>query len=288
MLRWLTGRNRRNQEQTHVLASLDEHVWPPLLARHPFLQGLTPQETETLRHHTAWVLTHKSFHGAHGMPVTPDMRRSIAVQAALPILGLDTSLYRGWTQIVVYPGGFLVPRTETDEAGVVHEYMQESSGESWEGGPLILSWEDAQAQPDTQANVVIHEFAHKLDQRAGGADGMPGLHAHRDLHPDQWADVLNRTYDNFNDWLDEVEAAIPPDVDPESEAAASWYDELPLDPYAAQDPAEFFAVSSENFFINPWAMAAAWPDWYALLVRYYRQDPLHRLENAGVSRPIRP
>src|SRR5690606_39392238 len=65
-----------------------------------------------------------------------DVCSSDLVQAALPILGLDTSLYRGWTQIVVYPGGFLVPRTETDEAGVVHEYVQETSGESWEGGPV--------------------------------------------------------------------------------------------------------------------------------------------------------
>jgi Mlc titration factor MtfA (ptsG expression regulator) len=77
-------------------------------------------------------------------------------------------------------------------------------------------------------------------------------------------------------------------VDPESDDAAGWYAELPLDPYAAQDPAEFFAVSSESFFIEPWAMAAAWPDWYGLLVRYYRQDPLRRLEDAGVPRPVRP
>ena len=175
MLRWLTGRDARDRESGQALASLDARVCPPLLARHDFLRGLDEQESETLRRHTAWILANKSFHGAHGLRVTPDMRRSIAVQAALPVLGLDTSLYRGWAQIVVYPGGFLVPRTETDEAGVVHEYEQETSGESWEGGPVILSWEDARAGADAGANVVIHEFAHKLDQRDGGADGVPGL-----------------------------------------------------------------------------------------------------------------
>ena len=288
MLRWLMGRSAREREFEQALETLDARVWPPLLARHGFLRGLDAQETEALRRHTAWILANKSFHGAHGMRVTPEMRRSIAVQAALPILGLDTSLYRGWTQIVVYPGGFLVPRTETDEAGVVHEYVQETSGESWEGGPVILSWEDARPGTDTPSNVVIHEFAHKLDQRDGGADGMPGLRAHRDLDPHRWREVLDRTFDDFTDWLDEVESLIPPDVDPESDEAAGWYAELPLDPYAAHDPAEFFAVSSESFFIEPWAMAAAWPDWYELLVRYYRQDPLRRLEGAGVERPVRP
>src|SRR5690606_31955384 len=212
-----TGRKAQDRALEQALASLDDRVWPPLLARHGFLRGLSDQENATLRQHTAWILARKSLHGAHGMRVTPDMQRAIAVQAALPILGLDPSLYRGWTQIVVYPGGFLVPRTETDEAGVVHEYVQKTSGESWEGGPVILSWEDARARPDAQTNVVIHEFAHKLDQRAGGADGIPGLRAHRDLDPRHWAQVLERTYDDFNGWLDEVESLIPPDVDPESD-----------------------------------------------------------------------
>lgn len=283
MLRWLTGRAARDRAIDQALASLDAQAWARLLEQHEFLLGLNEQDAETLRRHTAWILADKAFHGAHGMHVTPGMRHSIAVQAALPILGLDTSLYRGWTQIVVYPGGFMVPRTDTDEAGVVHEYVQETSGESWEGGPVILSWEDARPGADAQANVVIHEFAHKLDQRAGGADGMPGLRAHRDLDARHWRKILDATFDDFNGWVDQVEASIPPNVDPESDEAAEWYADLPLDPYAAQDPAEFFAVSSESFFISPWAMAAAWPDWYGLLAQYYRQDPLARLEGAGAQ-----
>ncbi|WP_322994728.1 M90 family metallopeptidase [Castellaniella sp.] len=277
MLRWLLGRDARNRAFDQALKALDARIWPPLLAQHDFLRGLDAQEVETLRQHTAWILANKAFHGAHGLPVTPDMCRSIAIQAALPILGLDTSLYRGWTQIVVYPAGFLVPCIEIDEAGIVHEYVQEASGESWEGGPVILSWEDASARGGEQANVVIHEFAHKLDQRAGGADGMPGLRAHRDLDVRRWNAVLNASFDDFNARLDRVEASIPPDMDPDSAAAAVWYATLPLDSYAAQDLAEFFAVSSESFFTSPQAMAQAWPDWYDLLARYYRQDPLRRL-----------
>ncbi|MFA7669342.1 MAG: zinc-dependent peptidase, partial [Burkholderiaceae bacterium] len=85
------------------------------------------------------------------------------------------------------------------------------------------------------------------------------------------------SYLDFCTALEHVEAAIPADVDPESDAAARWFQTLALDPYAATDPAEFFAVSSETFFVNPAPLAGAYPDWYALLTQYYRQDPLLRL-----------
>ena len=284
MLRWLMGLDASRAARERALASLEPHIWQSLLAQHVFLSGFNDIEAETLRQHTAWILANKSFHGAHGLQLTSDMCCSIAVQAALPILGLDTSLYRGWTQIVVYPGGFLVPHTEIDEAGVVHEYLQETAGESWEGGPVILSWEDAQGAADTLANVVIHEFAHKLDQRAGGADGMPNLRTHPDLDPRRWSEVLEGTYTDCVDWLEELDRSLPADLDRDSEEAQGWDSGLPVDAYAAQDPAEFFAVSSESFFIDPWPMASAWPDWYGLLVQYYRQDPLQRLVAAGVMR----
>ena len=76
--------------------------------------------------------------------------------------------------------------------------------------------------------------------------------------------------------LEAVEAAIPPDVDPESEEADAWYGQLPLDPYAATDEAEFFAVSSEHFFVDPAPLHQALPEWHALLRAYYRQDTLGR------------
>src|SRR5699024_10633294 len=114
-----------------------------------------------------WILASKSFIGVQGLEMTDGIKLSIAVQAALPVLMLDPVLYEGWTEIIVYPGGFLIPCTDVDEAGVVHEYMQEASGQAWEGGPVILSWEDAAHHDAGSANVVIHEFAHKLDLCAG-------------------------------------------------------------------------------------------------------------------------
>lgn len=238
-----------------------------------------------MRRRAAWLLASKGFSGAHDVPVTDDMMLSIAIQAALPILNLEPAVYEGWTEIIVYPGGFLIPRTDVDESGVVHQYVQEAAGEAWEGGPVILSWEDCEPGFNTDVNVVIHEFAHKLDLYQGDADGMPWLGRHGPmLTPRIWKRVLDACFEDFRATLDQLEADIPPHVDPESDAAAPWYQTLPLDPYAATDPAEFFAVSSEAFFVNPAPLAGAYPDWYALLSQYYRQDPLSRLG----GRPVPP
>lgn len=277
MFRWLAGKGASQRKVAQTYARIDDVQWRAAIEAHPFLAGLSPREDEALRRRAAWILASKSFHGAHDFHVSDDIMLSIAIQAGLPILALDPALYEGWTDIVLYPGGFLIPRIDIDENGVVHEYVQESSGEAWDGGPVILSWEDADPDTARYGNVVIHEFAHKLDQHAGEVDGTPSLHAHTDLHPRKWRQVLETSYETFCDALTAVENAIPHDVDPESEAAAPWYDTLPLDPYAATDLGEFFAVSSEAFFVDPAPLAQALPDWYGLLAHYYRQDPLRRL-----------
>lgn len=280
MFRWITGRGATARQVERTYARIGPELWQRTLAAHPFLDGLSGSEQDALRQRTAWLLASKTFTGVQGLALTDDIMLSVAVQAALPILALDPELYDGWHEIVLYPGGFVIPRTETDDSGVVHEYLQEASGEAWDGGPVILSWEDAGPWAGSPDNVVIHEFAHKLDLNTGDADGVPALAGRADLSPRRWRAVLNEAFSQFCDALDAVEAAIPPDIDPESDAAAPWYGRLPLDPYAATDEAEFFAVSSEAFFVDPAPLARALPDWYALLAAYYRQDPLARQSQA--------
>ncbi|MFT0851694.1 M90 family metallopeptidase [Achromobacter sp. F4_2707] len=285
MFRWLMGKGARPARVKRELATIDPDQWAATLAQHYFLTGLSPQEEAALFQRVGWLLASKSFIGAQGLSITPEILLSIAAQAALPIINLDPAVYEGWTEIIIYPGGFLIPRSEMDESGVVHEYMQEAAGEAWEGGPVILSWEDCGPGQGPDINVVIHEFAHKLDLYHSEADGIPWLGQHGpQLTPRMWGQTLDAVFDDFCSRLDEVEAAIPPDVDPESDAAEPWYQTLPLDPYAATDKAEFFAVSSEAFFVNPAPLAGAYPDWYALLSHYYRQDPLRRL-SAGAIQP---
>lgn len=285
MFRWLAGRGARQSEVERCLQQLGGEPWEQVVSSLPFLARLSAAEHESLRQRTAWILASKSFSGAHGFEPGDRTMLSIAVQAALPILHLDVSLYEGWTEIIVYPGGFLIPRTDVDEAGVVHEYVQEASGEAWEGGPVVLSWEDVQGAGDDPVNVVIHEFAHKLDLQAGDADGMPSLAAHPDISPRRWHQVLERSFATFERAVIAIEDSIPHDVDPESEEGAAWFEALPLDPYAATDPAEFFAVSSEAFFVDPGPLAAALPEWYDLLCHYYRQNPLAGTMRSAASFP---
>ena len=276
MFRWIAGSGATPRQVERESARIGTALWQRTLAAHRFLDGLSTAEQEALRQRSAWLLASKTFTGVHGLEISDDIMMSVAVQAALPILALDPRLYDGWHEIVLYPGGFVIPRMEVDDSGVVHEYLQEASGEAWDGGPVILSWEDAGPGNDSSDNVVIHEFAHKLDLHTGDADGMPSLAGRTELSARRWRRELDQAFTRFCHALDAVEAAIPGDIDPESDAAACWYDTLPLDPYAATDPAEFFAVSSEAFFVDPAPLAQALPDWYGLLAAYYRQNPLLR------------
>jgi Mlc titration factor MtfA (ptsG expression regulator) len=215
------------------------------------------------------------------LELTADMQVNIAVQACLPILHLGLEWYRGWSSIIVYPGEFLVPRSIADEDGVVHEYVEPITGEAWDGGPLLLSWEDAQrstTEAGSAYSVVIHEFVHKIDLLDGEADGCPPFsrELHPDLNPRDWAEALADTFERFLSELDLIESELPDGVDPDSEEADAYYAHLPFDPYAAHDEGEFFAVTSEAFFIAPDALQGAFPAWYALLAAFFRQDPVAR------------
>ncbi len=207
-------------------------------------------ENEKLKRLALLFLAEKQFVGAHGLEVTDAMRVSIAAQACLPILELGLDWYSGFTGIVVYPGDFRVRRTQADEHGVVHEWDDELAGEAMPGGPVVLSW-DAAAN-DARMNVVIHEFAHKLDMLNGEADGLPPLH--REMERGAWAHAFREAYEGFCDAVDR--------------GKDTW-----LDPYAAEHPSEFFAVVSEAFFEHPAETRRRYPEVYEQLKLFYRQEP---------------
>jgi len=254
---------------------IDDQMWGETLTSLPFLLRLDEGERQQLRSLTQQFLAEKEMAGAGDLQLTAAMQVSIAAQACLPVLRLGLGGYRGWTSIVVYPDEFLVPREITDEAGVVHEYVDQIAGEAWDGEPLLLSWADARIG-EPGYNVVIHEFTHKLDMTNGDADGLPPFD--RRLHPGlsaaRWRRVLNDAFERLGAELELIESEIPPEMDPESSAADAYYARLPLDAYAATDPGEFFAVSSEAFFVAPARLRDAFPDWYGLLAEFYRQQPL--------------
>ncbi|HUN93419.1 MAG TPA: M90 family metallopeptidase [Burkholderiaceae bacterium] len=273
MLKALLGRSRGSR------VDIPDAIWSESVAATPFVARLDPGGLARMRELASSLLAQKAMSGAGGMRLDATIQTRIAMQASLPILNLGLAWYRGWSEIVVYPSEFLVPRQRAGDDGVVHEFVETLAGESWKGGPLVLSWDDVQqgAGPSGSRayNVVIHEFAHKLDQLDGEADGMPPFdrRLHAGIVARQWRDELESAFERLNAELDLIEAEMPPTIDPESDAADPYYDRLPLDPYAAQDPGEFFAVSSEAFFIEPGRLRDAFPGWYDMLCAFYRQQP---------------
>lgn len=235
-------------------ASLDPALWQQTLECLTFLRGLSDAERERLRQSVILFLHHKSIHGAGGLELDAGMQLLIAAQACILILNLDVDYYRGWVEVIVYPDAF-VPKIEfTDEAGVVHTEREPHVGEAWLQGPVILSWADVAPCVDG-VNVVIHEFAHKLDMLNGDANGFPPLH--RGMAREAWSQVFGSAYADFCRRVDADE-------------------DVAIDPYAAESPGEFFAVMSEAFFDIPRAVSGLYPQVYDQLRLFYRQDPATR------------
>lgn len=241
---------------------IDEALWDQVEAGLPFLGHLLPGERHRLRQFARQFIAEKQWSGAQGLQLTPRIQLTIALQACLPILHLGLAWYSGWVGIVVYPGDFVIPRHMIDEDGVIHEFDDEVMGEAWYGGPVLISWFDHPQDADG-INVVIHEFAHKLDMKTGDADGLPPLHA--GMSRQHWTEIMSAAFDDIRRRVDHGENTL-------------------LDPYAAELPAEFFAVTSEAFFEAPYDLIAEYPAVYNQLSLFYRQNPAAR----GPSRPILP
>ncbi len=235
---------------------LDERAWQEAMQL-PVFGRLSAEEIVRLRELANELLADKVFSGAGGAEVDVSMASIIAAFAALPVMNLGYGWYEGWKEIVVYPGEFIHDGEQTDEAGVVHHIRHARSGESWEGGPMVLSWQDVEWSGLGEGfNVVIHEFAHKLDMKNGSANGRPPLHSGMD--PKAWAHDFQTAYDDLCRRADGGEETL-------------------IDPYAAESPAEFFAVLSEYFFEAPDVLHETYPAVYGQLQRFYLQDPLARL-----------
>jgi Mlc titration factor MtfA (ptsG expression regulator) len=253
---WLLDWKRKRVLARH---SIDDALWRRAQRHLPFLAGLSADEERRLKELAVLFLAEKDLAPVGGLVLSDDDRVEIALQACLPILELGIEWYDGWVGVVIHPSDFKVTRAETDEDGVRHEWNDELAGESWPGGPVVLSWEaldDSGSVAEGGANVVIHEFAHKLDMMSGEADGVPPMPSR--AARERWIEVFDMEFDRF---CGEVDAGK----------------ETFLDPYAAEHEAEFFAVASEAFFESPNALMRDFPKLYELFRGFYRQDPAQRL-----------
>ena len=214
---------------------------------------LPPEDREELHGHIQVLLTEKQFEGAGGLEITDRMKLVIAAYAAVLLLHRATDYFPKLLSVLVYPAEYNVREEVETEDGLIEEIDESRVGESWQLGTLVLSWEDVERDlSDDLQNVVLHEFTHQLDAETGETNGAPIL-ANRDLRS-RWTETMTAAYERL------VEA------DERGE-------ETLLDPYGAEDPAEFFAVATETFFLTPSDLAEEEPDLYAVLRDYYRQDP---------------
>ncbi len=243
---------RRRKLARHAFADRD---WDAVCARLPLLARLDDAGRRRLRETATLFLADKIVSPAAGFALQPQQRIEIAVAAALPVLELGLRAYRSFRGVIVYPDEFLAPREEIDEAGVVTEGHERVAGESWDAGPILLSWADVEASRDADGyHVVIHECAHKLDLGDGAMNGVPDLSG-SGISGAEWMRVMTDAWRRTGDDWDA-------------------YGETEVDDYALESPAEFFAVLSEHFFTIPEHLHEVLPGAYALLARYYRQDPL--------------
>ena len=273
LLRTTTRAFRRARALTSKkVALIDLSAWNHATADYQFVKRLTVEENRRLRLIASDFLARKTFVGAAGLEIDELIRIQIAAQACILILELDADFYDGWREIIVYPGQFAKTHDVMDEFGVVHTTRDPLAGEAWLGGPVVLSHADVAHTENAVDrgdgyNVVIHEFAHKLDMLNGEANGYPPLH--RGMSKETWKRTFLAAYLAFCKQVDEAEALAPKD-------GGRALDAITIDPYAAQSPAEFFAVISEVFFEMPEAVHDAFPAVYQQLKAFYKQDPLTR------------
>ena len=245
----------RNWRARRIVARhpLAEAPWQDALRRCASARRLGASDQAALRVLATLFLERKSLEPVKGLELDDADRVLLATHACLPILKLGLDWYDGWHSLIVYPGAFIPGRTQTDAAGVEHRTRTVMAGEAWGRGPVIVSWADVLhggGQPGH--NVVVHEMAHKLDMLNGDANGFPPLHRRMDRRV--WTRVFSGAWDRLHE--DRRNGA-----------------ELPIDPYALESPAEFFAVASEQFFESPAHLQRHLPEVYRQLELFYRQHP---------------
>ena len=230
--------------------------------RLPFYDRMPERLQTALKNQIKHFLANKRFVGCAGQHINDDVRVSIAAQACLLILDRPGDYYTGLRTILVYPSEFLAAREQPDETGLVSQQSRVLAGEAWSNGRIILSWDSVEKGSENFSdgfNVVLHEFAHQLDNQFGHANGAPWLNSHEAYQ--RWSEVFGAEFARLR--------ALA------SDPGAAWLhqqDEV-LDFYGASEPAEFFAVATETFFEKPQALQAKHPELFEQLLWYYRVDP---------------
>ncbi len=246
--RKITRRNRLFQAPLfpEQIAILERNV--PLYTRLP------KELSETLQGCINFFLDEKVFVGCDDLVITDEVRLVIAANACILVVNRDKKYFPGFETILVYPSTYVAKEVRYDGLVELHE-SSARAGESWYRGPIVLSLTDVMRGSNIQRdghNVVLHEFAHKLDEENGIMDGLPILRDISDYK--EWAEVLTHEYDEFLKRVQRGKNKI-------------------IDEYGAVSAPEFFAVATETFFEKSKKMKKALPELYQQLQTFYGLDP---------------
>jgi Mlc titration factor MtfA (ptsG expression regulator) len=232
----------------------------------PQFSHLSAASQQELLGHVQVLLAEKRFEGCGGLVLTDEIRVTIATQAARLLLNRGADYFPGIVSILVYPSALSYSRSETLEGGIVRETQMSIAGlATGRRNVIILTWDQTTrgvSDPGDAYNVVLHEFAHALDYQDQSFDGTPLLDSRASYSA--WGRTMQAAFDAHR-------AAIEEDR------------ETVLDEYAATDPAEFFAVTTEHFFERPVELRDHHPDVYAALQNFYQQDPAGLVRAATTS-----
>lgn len=257
MWNWWKHRRREALRREPVPES-----WSGILDRNVgMFARLTPEEQCKLLADMQVFIAEKHWEGCRGIEITEEIRVTIAAQACLLVLGFEEEYFDHVRTVLVFPHDYARQGVTVTDRGLVIEGEYQYSGEAWSRGPVVLSWEDVldggRNETDGE-NLVLHEFAHQLDMQCGRiADGIPPLPTQQRVR--SWRDVFDGEYERHR-----------------TDCRHGRY--TLLDPYGAENRAEFFAVATECFFERPRALSVRYPLLYEQLCGYYRQNPVVRFE----------
>ena len=246
-----------NLRRDHIKAQLFPKHWLSIVESNLAIYNtLSDFQQKQLQGYMQIFLKEKQFIGCLGLQITEEMKVTIAAMACLLLFGDRKTYFPNLRSILIYPNAYIVNETIMSDRYIVEERRVARLGESWTKDQLILSWD--QIKQDLLNwhdghNVVLHEFAHQLDQEDGIAEGVPILP--RALDYAVWAKIMTAEYLQLCDRVENSKKTV-------------------IDSYGATNPAEFFAVATETFFEKPIQLNQKHQDLYELLQRYYRLDPL--------------
>ena len=224
--------------------------WRGCLERTVHYGTLSDKVRERIERDVLRFVHTKRFAGV-GTEVTDEMRAVIAFYACLMVSNRPGYDFPSVDTVIVYADGFIA-NEHHEHGGIVTEGPAVLDGQS-SRDTVVLSWPDVQAEAytHTDANVVIHEFAHILDFEDGLSDGLPPMGK---AAATEWEHHFSHVFTQLNHAL-------------EHGYLSQKYHFIGS--YAATDEAEFFAVLSERYFMQPETLQHHFPELFRLLDAFY-------------------